>query len=175
MFRALATALLGMLAYAPAVLAFEVQERVLQVSYTHNGQSYVYDDSVVPLLPGNACYNWYIRLAETNTELTVMERMTLPAAIDWGAAATDPSDGIEVLENGTVALSTLATSTDEEGWITHGWCAAEGDPLGTHTIEASAGGQVLASFVFDVVDPSTYSFPAAPSAPWAMRSANHAW
>lgn len=172
---AAATAFLAPLALSAPALAFEVQEQVLQISYKHNGHDYVHDDGVVPLLPGNACYNWYIRLTETGTALTVSERMTLPQAIEWGAVATDPNDGIEVLENGTVAVSTLPLETDELGWITHGWCAASGDPLGPHTIEVAAGGEALASFSFDVVEPSTYSFPAAQSAPWAMRSANQVW
>jgi hypothetical protein len=173
--KALTAAFLGFLALSAPVVAFEVQEQVLQVSYNHNGQDYVYDDTVVPLLPGNTCYNWYVKLAETSTALTLTERLTLPRSIDWGSVASDPNDGIEILESGTVAVSTLPVSTDEFGWITHGWCAAKGDPLGPHTIEVAVDGEALASFAFDVVNPSTYSFPAAPSAPWAMRSANQVW
>lgn len=173
--KGLAIAFLGPLVLAAPALAFEVQEQVLQVSYKHNGQEYVFDDTVVPLLPDNACYNWYIRLKEAETALTVTERMTLPRAIDWGAVATNPNDGIEITGNGTVAVSTLPVTTDELGWITHGWCAAEGDPTGRHTIEVTADSQSLAIFAFDVVDPATYSFPAAQSAPWAMRSANRVW
>lgn len=175
MIRGFATALLGSLALAVPAAAFEVQETVLQVSFKHNGADYVYDDTVVPLLPGNACYNWYVRLAETNTQLTTVERMTLPQAIDWGSIATDSDDGIEVLEGGTVAESTQPMTTDEDGWITHGWCVAPGDPLGHHSIVVSSGDQQFATFEFDVVDPSHYPFPGAQSVPWALRSANQTW
>lgn len=175
MIRGFATAVLGSLALAVPASAFEVQQSVMQVSYKHNGSDYVYDDTVVPLLPKNACYNWFIKLAEANTDLTVIERMTLPQAIDWGTVATDPNDGIEVLQGGTLAQSTLPMTSDEDGWITHGWCVADGDPVGHHAIVVSVGDEPLASFDFDVVDPSNYSFPGAQSAPWTLRSANQTW
>lgn len=173
--RGFAAALMGTLVLVQPALALSVQEQVLQVSYKYKGVDYVFNDTYVPLLPGNACYNWYLRLDQVNTTLTVTEQLKLPEAIDWGTAATDPNDGIEVKESGTVAESTIATSTDGDGWITHGWCVAAGDPVGHHSMQVSVDGQPLATFDFDVLAADQYNYPAGASSPWANRTANQVW
>jgi len=173
--KAAAIATLGLLALAAPVLAFEVTERQLQISFNHAGKDYVRNDVLVPLLPKNACYDWHQRFKETSTPIAVTEWLTLPAAIDWGNLATNPNDGIEIQDNGTGAKSTLSLVTDDTGWVTHGWCAAEGDPLGRHVLEIMAGDKQLAAFGFSVIDPSEYNFPAAPREPGAPRSGTRVW
>ena len=165
---------LGMLAATPA-LALEVVESVLQVSYTHNGTSYVFNDSYVPLLPANVCYTWYLRVDAAATPLTVVERMTLPEAIQWGTPGSDPGDETVIEEGGKVAVTTIAVTTDDLGWFSHGWCAAEGDPTGGHLFEISAGGAELATFPFTVVAPEDYTFPAPVFPERALRSASNTW
>jgi hypothetical protein len=162
---------LGALAFATPTSALEVLESVFQVSYTHDGQSYTFNDTYVPLLPGNACYNWYVRVDATSAPLTVGERMTLPIAIDWGTQL--PETVIE--EDGKVAVTTSSMTTDGDGWFTHGWCAAEGDPTGPHLIEVSVDGQMLASFPFEVLGADIYNFPAPVVPERALRSANNTW
>ena len=47
---------------APAMAA-ELADSVFQVTFKYAGDDEVLNDTVVPLLPGNACYNWYVKLA----------------------------------------------------------------------------------------------------------------
>ncbi len=168
---AMAAALAVVPMTAPA-LALEVAESVFQVTFNHNSRDYALNDTYVPLLPGNACYTWYLRTDQPDAEITIVERMTLPSAIEWTIA---PGDGTVIEEDGKVAVTTVPLSSDGEGWITHGWCAAEGDPTGSHLIELSADGVALASFPFEVVDTTLYVFPAAEFPERAGRSANNTW
>lgn len=170
----LSGALAAVLVVTPA-LALDALEKVFQVSYKHGGQTYVYSDVIVPLMPFNTCYNWYIRTSEKGAPISVVERLKLPRAIDWGNTGQDPEDPTQIEDDGTVAVTKIEMTTDEDGWFTHGWCAAEGDPTGNHLIEVSQDGNSLASFVFEVVDPADYDFPRVVTFDRAARSANNAW
>jgi hypothetical protein len=170
----LVLAVLGMLPATPA-LALEVVEGVLQVSYTHNGTSYVFNDSYVPLLPANVCYTWYLRVDAAATPLTFVERMTLPQAIQWGTPGSDPGDETVIEQGGRVAVTTLPVTTDDLGWFSHGWCAAEGDPTGEHLFEISVDGAELMTFPFTVVAPESYTFPGPTVPERAHRSASNTW
>jgi hypothetical protein len=169
---ATATVLGGLLAFVPASAA-EVVESLMQVSYEHGGTAHLFTDTYVPLLPGNACYTWYIRLAETNTEVTVEETLTLPIAIDWGPNQ-DPQT--EIRNDGRVAVTTLQITSDTEGWVSRGWCVAQGDPTGSHLIEVSIDGQPAATFPFEVLAADAYTYPPGKPVPErALRSANNTW
>lgn len=74
-----------------------------------------------------------------------------------------------------VAVTTLELVPDSEGWISHGWCAAEGDPLGPHRLDVSADGVELAKFEFDVVAATSYKFPAVPAPDPSGRTTNNSW
>jgi hypothetical protein len=155
-----AAALVPALFLAWPASALEIAERAFQVSYTHEGTEYVFEDSRVPMLPQNACYSWYLRSVESGAQVRAVERMTLPVAIDWGTVGETPEDITQIEEGGKVAVTTLDMTTDADGWLTHGWCVASGDPPGPHTIEVSVDGASVASFSFEVVAPETYAFPA---------------
>jgi hypothetical protein len=168
--KRLALAVLAVALASPAA-ALEVAESVLQVSYLHNSRNYTFNDTYVPLLPGNACYTWYIRVDAPETPLTVVERLTLPVGIDWGTQS--PETVVE--PDGRSAVTTSSMTTDGEGWFSHGWCVAEGDPAGPHLIEVSVDGQQLASFPFEVLAADVYTFPVPDVPERAMRSANQTW
>ena len=165
---------LAIAAATPGALAIELVDSVFQVSFTRDGQSFVYNDNIVPLLPGNACYNWYGRAAEAAAPIVVVERMTLPEAVDWSAVESDPNSPTEIENAGTVAVTTLPMTTDSEGWFSHGWCVAEGDPVGQHSIEVAVDGNPVAAFYFEVVPENMYTF-AATSPDYVSRSANDVW
>ena len=46
----------------------------------------------------------------------------------------------------TTALSLVP----DNGWISHGWCVAEGDPEGAYRIEVSRGDTLLHAFDFQL-------------------------
>lgn len=176
MIRRLLLVLAGLSLLSTPGLGVEAIESVFQVSYTHAGREHFVDDRVVPLLPGNACYSWYLRLTEANAAVTAVERFRLPEPLAaWATTGSTPDDSTRIEEDGQVAVTTIEAVSDDEGWISHGWCAAVGDPLGLHRIDVVMDGTSLAEFEFDVVAPEDYGFPTtAPPDPNA-RSANNSW
>lgn len=156
--------------------AVEIVESVFQVGYTYNGTEHVLSDRAVPMLPENACYNWYLRAAKGEADITFVERFTLPVAVDWGTTGEGPNDATRIEEGGKVAVTTIEVTTAADGWFSHGWCVAEGDPTGEHLIEVSVDGAVLASFPFTVFAPEDYAFPASASyPPRAERTVRDSW
>ena len=114
-----------LLVLAVPAAALEPLESAFQVTFRYAGTDQVLDATVVPLLPGNACYNWYIRLAAGVSPKAVVERLTLPEPIStWGDAATNPDDGIEIEADGAVAVKTFVPAPDADGWFSDGWCVA---------------------------------------------------
>ena len=165
-------ALVVALGATPAT-AVDVVESQMQVSFQHEGADYVLADTHVPLLPGNACHTWYVRLAQTNSDVVVGETLTLPIAIDWGP---NQNPEPEIREDRKAATTTVNITSDSDGWISRGWCVAEGDPTGAHLIEVSVNGEPAASFPFEVLAPEVYDFPIGTSVPdRALRSANNTW
>jgi hypothetical protein len=165
---------LGTLVGAPAFGA-EVLESVLEVSFQYAGDSVVRTDGVVPLLPGNACYNWYIRLGGDPPKAAT-EILTLPIALDdWGDLATDPDDGIDISADGKVATRSFVPDQDTDGWFTHGWCVAAGDPIGAHMIEVAVDGETIATYDFQTVLPEDYSWPSISQPVLRERSVDNSW
>jgi hypothetical protein len=149
-----------------SALAIEVQDRVFEVTVNKNGQSQTVRDTVVPYLPTEACYSWYLQLAEESTPVTLVEELRLPEPIDWGTVGEDPSDPTQIEEGGQTAVTTLPLTSDADGWVTHGWCVAAGDPLGEHMIEVKQGEEIFGAFSFKVVPADQF----VPQHSWASRS-----
>lgn len=162
-------------ATAPAVAA-ELVDSVFQVTFRYAGTDEVMNDTVVPLLPANACYNWYVRLADGDAPKTATETLSLPEALeDWGTLATDPDDGIDISADGTVATRTFTPELDGEGWFSHSWCVAAGDPVGAHSIAIAVEGKKLVTYDFQVVLPEDYYWPAIAQPELRERSVDHSW
>lgn len=159
----------------PAAAA-ELADSVFQVTFKYAGDDEVLNDTVVPLLPGNACYNWYVQLAKGDTPKTATETLSLPEALaDWGTLATDPSDGIDISADGKVAVRTFVPELDEEGWFSHSWCVAPGDPTGAHSIAIAVDGEPLVTYDFQVVLPEDYYWPTIIQPTPRERSVDHSW
>ncbi len=91
--------------------ASEMLESDFQVTYQYGGTEHRLSEDRVPLLPSNACYTWWIRLAEGAVPQSVEERLILPEPLaDWGDLATNPSDGVEISTDSTTATWTLPTA-----------------------------------------------------------------
>jgi hypothetical protein len=130
---------------------------------------------VAPLLPGT-CYDWYIHLDDASVSPTVVERFILPSAVDsWGDTESDPEDGLEIEEGGKVAVSTFTGEPDADGWITSGWCVADGDPLGAYRFEVTVDGDHMADFDFQVVAPEDYQWPSVRQSEPFERSVDSNW
>lgn len=85
----------------------------------------------------------------------------------------------------------MTAAPDADGWLTHGWCVAEGDPLGAHSINVTLDGTEVAHWDFTVVAEADYPFilgdepeplpppPLPPSPPTqpspTARDVNQSW
>jgi hypothetical protein len=165
---------LGTLVTGPA-LAVELVDSAFQVSFSYAGEDQVLDGAVVPLLPDNACYSWYIRLAAGEAPDAATEILSLPVGIDWGELATDPDDGIDISADGKVATRMFKPELDPDGWFSNSWCAVEGDPVGPHRIEVSIGDETIATYDFQVVPPEDYTWPSIYQPQPRERSVDDSW
>ncbi len=160
---------------AGPTLGAELLETVFQVTFAYVGSDEVLNDTVVPLLPDNACYNWYVRI-EGPPPKAATETLRLPVALgDWGTLATDPNDGIDISADGMVATRSFMPELDADGWFSHTWCVAAGDPLGAHSIEIALDDTALTRFDFTVVLPEDYYWPAIAQPQPHERSVDHSW
>ena len=132
-----------------AALAQEVIDADFLVSSTNAaGEQVVQSARVVPNIEG-ACYAWRLRLGKTKEAVEVTEVLRLPSAPENWDPGSDRSDVSSNGLNATTALSLVP----EDGWITHGWCVAAGDPNGRYRIEVSTAAKSLQVFGFDLRAP----------------------
>lgn len=165
----------GLLGSAPAN-AVELVDSVFQVTFRYAGSDEVMNDSVVPLLPDNACYGWYAGLEDGAAPKTATEVLSLPVPLaDWGSLATDPNDGIDISADSKVATRTFTPELDADGWFSHTWCVAAGDPTGPHSIAIEVDGVPLTRFDFTVVLPEDYYWPPIAQPGPRERSVDHSW
>ncbi len=161
---------------AGAAGAAEMLESDFQVTYQYGGSEQRLSEDRVPLLAGNACYTWWIRLAEGAAPQSAEERLILPQPLaDWGDLATNPSDGVEISADNTTATSVFVPELSADGWFSKGWCVAAGDPLGPHRIEVSIDGTPADTFEFDVMEPENYTWPALRQPDPRERSVHDSW
>ena len=147
-----------------------------QVTFQYGGSEQRLSEDKVPLLPGNACYTWWLRLGDGETPQTVEERLILPQPLaDWGDFATNPDDGVEISADNTTATSSFVPELYSDGWFSKGWCAAAGDPVGSHRIEVSINGTILKTFEFEVLAPEDYPWPALRQPDPRERSVQDSW
>jgi hypothetical protein len=173
--KTIATAALAV-ALSNGAVAAELLDSEFQVTFQYGGSEQRLSDTHVPLLPGNACYTWWLKLADGDAPKTAEERLVLPEPLaNWGDLGSNPDDGVEISADGTTATSTFAPELDDEGWFSKGWCSAEGDPVGAHRIEVSVDGTLLKTFDFQVLKPEDYPWPALRQPDPRERSVTNSW
>ena len=73
-------------------------------------------------------------------------------AFDPDDSEPPPDDQVTVTNgDGSIGVTEFAESLDD-GEISHGWCVADGDPIGRHRIRVFIGDQMLQEFRFEVVE-----------------------
>lgn len=137
---------LGLIILAQPALAQTVTDSDFVLTINEGSSNEVVESTtLIPLLEG-ACYEWRLKLAKTKDAVDITEVFTLPSAPSgWGT----PGDNVSISDDMKTATSTLSL-VPEGGWIGHGWCVAEGDPAGGHTIVVKSGDKVLGEFPFVV-------------------------
>jgi hypothetical protein len=156
--------------------AAEMIESDFQVTFQYGGVEHRLSEDRVPLLAANACYTWWIQLADAQAVQSAEERLILPEPLaDWGDLSTNPDDGVEISADNTTATSTFVPEIASDGWFSKGWCVAADDPLGPHRIEVSIDGTPIDTFEFDVVTPEDYTWPALRQPDPRERSVLDSW
>jgi hypothetical protein len=161
------TALAALVGVFGTATAAEVVDSRFQVEFTHDGESAVYDDTVVPYLPDAACYYWYLKFdAAAKDEITLIETLSLPEPLAaWKDYENDPASATQINADAQNAVTTIKSAPDADGWLSHGWCVAEGDPLGAHTLAVTHEGAEIARWDFTVVAEADYPFAPATDVP----------
>ena len=142
--------------------AAEVVESRFETEFIRGGETYTTDDRLVPNLPDAACYHWYLKFdPATKTEVTLVERLTLPEPLAaWTDYVNDPASTTQVNADAMGAVTRVVQTPDEDGWVTHGWCVAEGDPNGQHNITVTLDGVEVGNWDFAVLAEADYPFTA---------------
>lgn len=117
-------------------------------------------DTVVPLRPEQACFDWHLYVVTRSAAVTVKETFNAPAS----PAHWPDEPNIKVRDGGQVAEVSLTfpirvrgilgawidewTGQRTGGWIGHGWCIEAGDPEGAYVIDVSENDRLLHRFCF---------------------------
>lgn len=137
----------GLLILAQPAFAQTVTETDFVLTITNADGSKVEESTtLIPLLAG-ACYTWWLKLAKTKGDVEISEEFTLPSAPEsWGSV----NETMVISDDMRTATSSMTLTPDENGWIGHAWCVAEGDPTGDHKIVVKSGDRMLGEFPFQV-------------------------
>lgn len=134
----------------PAAAA-EVAEAEFRVSVSDGeGNEHSIRADVVPYLPGQACFGWRLRLAGSPGLVKYREVLNLPEAPTFWSGEDDAYSPHRYSADRTTATTEAFAAPDKDGWIESGWCIAEGDPAGPHTIDVYIDGRLVEHFDFDV-------------------------
>lgn len=94
-----------------------------------------------------ASYRWYIHLRPDMSIVTWKEEFMLPApAAVWGG---EEKKEVHVSRDRESAVKEMTVSP-KNGWISHGWSVAKGDPSGRYIIKVYVEGKFVKEFVFFV-------------------------
>jgi len=169
------------------VLGAEVIDQRFEVVITQDGQEQAYATTVVPNLADAACYYWYLRFdAETTSAVTLVETLTLPEPLAaWQDYTNDPAAETQINPDAQSAVTTFQITPGGEGWTSHGWCVAAGDPMGPHRMAVVMDGSEIAAWDFSVVPVEEFDFGTAvaasapPPVPYqpsnTARDVNQSW
>jgi len=115
-----------------------------------NGATRVERSNSVPLIPGRVCYEWRIRLTSGDGLVSAREVFELPAPPAlWGGVDENDYSSSQLSKDRKISETTMFYRP-KDGWISHGWCVAEGDPAGPYSIKVYVGETLLHAFDFNV-------------------------
>jgi len=97
-----------------------------------DGASHVVASNVVPLIPDRACYEWRVRLGQGDRLVSVTEVFSLPAEPKQWGGVDGNEYSLSKLSGDRKVSETTMFYKPLDGWISHGWCVADGDPTGEH-------------------------------------------
>ncbi|ESW83898.1 hypothetical protein X770_25235 [Mesorhizobium sp. LSJC269B00] len=124
-----------------------------------DGATHVRPSNIVPLIPDSACFEWRVRLAQGDRLVSVTEVFALPAEPrQWGGIDGNEYSLSKLSGDRRVSETTMFYKP-QDGWISHGWCMAEGDPIGPYSIKVLVGDRLVHKFDFSVENAPASSKP----------------
>lgn len=103
------------------------------------------ESNFVPLIPGNTCYSWVVKLDTDRESVQLKEVLILPSKPKtWGDV-----EGMLLQHNNRVSVIQKEIKV-ENGTILNSWCVSEGDPTGNYKIDVIVNGVLAKSFSFIV-------------------------
>lgn len=130
------------------------EERFVVLQKLADGNETLEYSRTVPLIPNRACFAWVIRLKQRDGIIKYHEILTLPSAPEFWSGEGDPNATNEISADRRSSISNRFAAL-RNGWFTHTWCIAKGDPAGAHLIEIRMNGSLLSRFDFEVVRPGS--------------------
>lgn len=135
---------------APSAPDIDVTESgILSVTETAEGDIVATPASTIPYGVGKSCYEWFIRFAPVEGQLTLTEQLILPGpARHW---TPEPGEGTEVNPQRSAA-TTIRRFDASRGSAGAGWCVAKDDPVGSYRFILRQGEREVARLDFTVGD-----------------------
>lgn len=132
--------------------AFSVSESQFFVALMDKqGKLEVYASTRVPFDSKNSCYGWQVKLSGVSGAIESREILRMPSKPMGGwPVVTDGSSKITPsLDQKSATKEATLEITD--GWVSNMWCVADGDPLGSYSMDVILNGRFIETFKFDVV------------------------
>lgn len=134
---------------APGRAASVVRAEFVVMLRDGAGNQAVVQSNIVPLLPDRACYGWRIRLAGATGVVSFKEIFSIPAEpATWSGEKDEFSPNVIAKDRKTAVTEKFAMPL--EGWISHSWCVAAGDPAGNYSMDVHIEGKFAKRFDFEV-------------------------
>ena len=89
--------------------------------------------TVAPLVPGQCCFGWRIKVPADTGIIKFREEFTVPSEPEyWGGE--DNHFATNVIINDRRTSITNRFAVPDKGWIENLWCFVEGDPEGNYSM-----------------------------------------
>jgi hypothetical protein len=130
------------------------KSQFLVVSRDKQGNQKVIQSNRVPLNSEGVCYGWRVKLSGVSETVNLREILTLPRKPLAWPQVNDGSRTLTVSADGK-SITTRRVLPLENGWAINLWCVAEGDPIGSYSIDVHINGKFIKKFNFEVFEAST--------------------
>jgi hypothetical protein len=127
--------------------AIKVKNGLFFSTLLNDGKLQIRPTNRIPFIPKASCYEWLLQVEAEPKTVSIREVFELPAP----AKSWPTQEGLKVASD-RQSSTTMISDDISDGMIGHGWCVAEGDPLGPHDIRVYDGERLLHHFTFEVFD-----------------------
>ena len=134
-----------------AELVIEDTKFVVQLfSKTESGTPISQDlfTTVAPLVPGQCCFGWRIKVSADIGIIKFREEFTVPSEPEYWSGEDNRFATNVIINDGRTSI-TKRFAVPDKGWIENFWCFAEGDPEGNYSMRVYFNGRFVEQFDFE--------------------------